>query len=85
MSRTEIQEAAERTMVPAQPDADPVLMRQQELRQNIHQINHKIGELRQQRQMADDMIRDCELQTAGVLGAIREIEFQQNQKNQMKE
>lgn len=62
------------------PTADPVLMRQQELKQQLQQINQKTGELRQQRQFADDMIRECELQTAGLMGALREIEYQQKQK-----
>lgn len=62
-----------------QPDADPVLVRQRELKNQVQQINQKIGELRQQRQFADDMIRECELQTAGLVRALHEIEFLQRQ------
>lgn len=60
----------------AQPDVDPVLMRQQQLQQQYQQINGRIMELRQQETLVKDMITDATIQAAEIRGAMKEITSQ---------
>ena len=38
------------------PQADPTLMRQNQIKQQMQQINGRISEMRQQRTLIDDML-----------------------------
>lgn len=60
-----------------QPDKDPTLMRKQQLQQQYQQVTGKIMELRQKRQLVDDMITDATIQAAELRGALKEIDVQQ--------
>jgi len=55
------------------PQADPILMRQQELQQQYQQINGRIMELRQQETLVKDMITDATIQAAEIRGAMKEL------------
>lgn len=63
----------------SQPTIDPILVRQQQLQQLYQQINGRIMELRQQRQLIDDMIMDTTSQADRIVGAMNEIAYQQEQ------
>ena len=54
------------------PQTNPVLVRQQELRGQINQINQRINELRSQQNMIMDMIRNHADQALLLQGALNE-------------
>ncbi len=56
----------------SKPDIDPALVRQQELRGQINQINQRINELRSQQNMVTDMIRSHADQALLLQGALNE-------------
>lgn len=58
---------------PETPQPDPALMRPQILQQQYQQINGQIMELRQKRQLMDDMITDATIRAAEIRGALNEI------------
>jgi TolA-binding protein len=54
------------------PQTNPALVRQQELRGQINQINQRINELRSQQNMITDMIRNHADQALLLQGALNE-------------
>jgi len=58
------------------PQADPILMRMQQLQQQYKQINEKIMELRQQETLVRDMITNATIESAEIRGALRELNTQ---------
>lgn len=50
----------------------PVLVRQQELRQQINQVNQRISELRTQQNMIKDLIDEHVGQIRELMGALKE-------------
>lgn len=59
------------------PQPDPLLMRQQQLTQQLQQTNQRIMDLRQQKTLAEDMITDATMTAAEIRGRLAEIALQQ--------
>lgn len=72
------QEAPE-TVVEA-PKPDQLLMRQQQYRQKLANTNEEIMQLRQKRQMIDDLIAATNDNAQQLIGALKEISLQTEQK-----
>ena len=71
----------EETVVPEAPQPDPLLMRRQQLQQQLQQINKQIMDMRQQESMIKDAIQSASNQAQQMVGALNEIAYQQqNQK-----
>lgn len=70
---------------PPQPDVDPLLMRQQQLQQQLQQVNQRIMDLRQQKTLAEDMITDASMTAAEIRGRLTEIALQQKAPEELEE
>lgn len=83
-----IQKAAEET--PAQkaeaqppiPQPDPLLLKQQQLTQQLQETNQQIMELRQQKGMFEDLIQSANDQAQQILGALKLLKDIQNLKKE---
>lgn len=80
--RAEVQtEAHEPAQTRAEtPQPDPVLLRRQNYQQSLQQINGRIMELKQQKSMIEDEIMAVNNQAQQIIGAMKEIDAQQEQK-----
>ena len=70
----------EQSETPA-PQADPILMRQNQIKQHMQQINGRISEMRQQRTLIDDMLASLNDQAHILQGRLEECAY--NQQNQI--
>ena len=74
--KTETQEPPITVLEAEAPQADPTLVRMQQLQQQYKQINGKIMELRQQESLVKDMITNATIESAEIRGALRELNTQ---------
>ena len=64
----------DKSEVAPNPEVNPKLARQQELQQQYQQITTRTMDLRNQRQLVDDLITDATIQAAELRGALKEIQ-----------
>lgn len=62
------------------PKPDPLLMRQQQYKQQLANANEEIMQLRQQKQMMEDLIAATNDKAQQLVGALKEISLQTNKK-----
>ena len=58
---------------PEAPHPDPLLIRQQELQQELQQLNRQLGEMRMQKSLTEDMIQATSDQAQRCVGALNEL------------
>ncbi len=56
------------------PDVDPLLMKQQQLKQQLQQANKQIMDMRQQKTVIESMIQSTNDQAQQIIGAIQILE-----------
>ena len=54
------------------PKPDPALVRQNQIRQAIQQVNKQIIDMQGQQKLVNDMLRGLEIQAAELRGALQE-------------
>lgn len=74
MTRNETQEAAEHPPTPAPEAPDPLLMKQQQLKQQLQQTNKQIMDMRQQKTVIESMIQSANDRAQQIIGAIQILE-----------